>query len=34
MTTNNNLDRLGARIYGHDDATEADTPRQAGVWSQ
>ena len=24
-TNNNNLDRLGARIYGRDDATEADT---------
>ena len=25
MTTNNNLDQLGARIYGRDDATEANT---------
>lgn len=25
MTTNNNLDQLGARIYGRDDAAEADT---------
>lgn len=25
MTTGDNLDRLGARIYGHDHATEADT---------
>ncbi|MBY0795007.1 hypothetical protein [Corynebacterium parakroppenstedtii] len=25
MTTNDNLDRLGARIYGHDAAGEADT---------
>lgn len=25
MTTNNNLDQLGARIYGRDEATEADT---------
>lgn len=25
MTTNDNLDRLGARIYGHDATTEADT---------
>ena len=25
MTTGDNLDRLGARIYGHDATTEADT---------
>lgn len=25
MTTNDNLDRLGARIYGYDATTEADT---------
>lgn len=25
MTTNNNLDQLGARIYGRDDAAEANT---------
>lgn len=25
MTTNDNLDRLGARIYGHDATAEADT---------
>ena len=25
MTTNNNLDQLGARVYGRDDAAEANT---------
>ena len=33
MTTNNNLDQLGARIYGRDDATEANT-RGARVYGR
>lgn len=33
MTTNNNLDQLGARVYGRDDAAEADT-RGARVYGR
>lgn len=33
MTTNNNLDQLGARIYGRDDAAEADA-RGARVYGR
>lgn len=33
MTTNNNLDELGARIYGRDEAAEADT-RGARVYGR
>ena len=33
MTTNNNLDQLGARVYGRDDAAEANT-RGARVYGR